>query len=59
MDGIVKNIKFTTIGAVISQGREVMQIVPTEDEMIVESKVYPTDIAYIRNGQDASIRFDA
>lgn len=59
VDGIVKNIKFTTIGAVISQGGEVMQIVPTEDEMIVESKVSPTDIAYIRNGQDASIRFDA
>jgi adhesin transport system membrane fusion protein len=58
-DGIVKNVKFTTIGAVISQGGEVMQIVPTEDEMIVESKVSPTDIAYIRNGQDASVRFDA
>jgi len=59
VDGIVKNVKFTTIGAVISQGGEVMQIVPTEDEMIVESKVSPTDIAYIRNGQDASVRFDA
>ena len=59
VDGIVKNVKVTTIGAVLSQGGEVMQIVPTQDEMIVESKVSPSDIAYIRNGQQASIRFDA
>ena len=59
VDGIVKNIKLTTIGAVLNQGGEVMQIVPTGDEMIVEAKVSPSDIAYIRTGQDSSIKFDA
>lgn len=59
VDGIVKNVRLTTIGAVLSPGGEVMQIVPSQDEMIVEAKVSPSDIAYIRNGQEASINFDA
>ncbi len=59
VDGIVKNVKLTTIGAVLGPGGEVMQIVPTQDEMIVEAKVAPSDIAYIRSGQEALIKFDA
>ena len=58
-DGVVKNVRLTTIGAVLNQGGEVMQIVPTGDEMIVEAKVSPSDIAYIRTGQESSIKFDA
>jgi adhesin transport system membrane fusion protein len=58
-DGIVKNIRLTTIGAVLRPGDEVLQIVPTGDELIVEAKVSPVDIAYVRVGQSASIKFDA
>jgi membrane fusion protein, adhesin transport system len=57
-DGIVKNIRLTTIGGVLGQGDEVMQIVPTGEKLIVEAKVSPADIAYIRVGQRASIKFD-
>ena len=58
-DGIVKNIKLTTLGGVLRPSDEVMTIVPTGDELIVESKMSPKDIAYVRTGQTASVKFDA
>lgn len=59
VDGIVKNVRLTTIGAVLRPGDEVLSIVPTGDKLIVEAKVAPSDIAYLKVGQGASIRFDA
>jgi len=58
-DGIVKNVRLTTIGGVLRPSDEVLQIVPTADELIVEAKVSPSDIAYVRVGQSASVKFDA
>lgn len=57
--GIVKNVRVTTKGGVLRAGEELMQIVPIDDELIVEAKVLPADIARIRPGLDANIRFDA
>lgn len=59
LDGIVKNVRFTTMGAVLKPGDELMTIVPLDDRMIVEAKVAPRDIAQVRVGLPASIRFDA
>lgn len=59
VDGIVKNVRLTTVGGVLRAGDEAMQIVPTGDALLVEAKVPPTDIAFIRKGQTASVRFDA
>ncbi len=59
VDGIVKNVRLTTIGGVLRPGDEVMSIVPTGDQLIVEGKVVPSDIAYLKIGQTASIKFDA
>ncbi len=58
-DGIVKNIRLTTIGGVLRPGDEVLQIVPTGEQLIIEGKVQPADIAYVRVGQSASVKFDA
>lgn len=58
-DGIVKNVRLTTIGGVLRPSDEVLQIVPTGEELIVEAKASPTDIAYVRLGQLASVKFDA
>ena len=58
-DGIVKNVRLTTIGGVLRPSDEVLQIVPTGEELIVEAKVSPADIAYVRLGQEASVKFDA
>ncbi len=56
--GIVKNIRVTTVGGVLRAGEELMQIIPINDQLIVESKVRPADIAQVRSGLQATIRFD-
>jgi adhesin transport system membrane fusion protein len=58
-DGVVKNVRFTTVGAVLRPGDEVLQIVPSDDELIVEAQVGPADIGFIRIGQSANVKFDA
>jgi len=58
-DGIVKNVRLTTIGGVLRPSDEVLSIVPTGDKLIVEAKMSPSDIAYVRKGQKASVKFDA
>jgi adhesin transport system membrane fusion protein len=57
--GVVKNVKITTIGGVVRAGDEVMQIVPVEDDLIVEAKVRPADIAFVKPGLMASVKIDA
>lgn len=56
--GIVKNIRVTTVGGVLGPGDELMQIVPVEDELVIESRVSPADIARVEPGLPANIRFD-
>ena len=58
-DGIVKNVRLTTVGAVLRPGDEVLQIVPTGEKLIVEARVAPSDIAFVRTGQSAGVKFDA
>jgi len=58
LPGIVKNISITTVGGVLRGGEELMQIIPIEDELIIEAKVRPADIAQIAKGLEATIRFD-
>lgn len=57
--GIVKNIKLTTLGGVVRQGDEILQILPTEDDLVVEAKVKPSDMANMRVGLPAKVKLDA
>ena len=59
VDGIVKNVRMTTQGAVLKPGEELMSIVPTGDTLIIETKIKPADIAYLKTGLPASVKFDA
>ncbi len=59
VDGIVKNIKLTTLGGVLRPSDEVLTIVPTGEVLFLETKMSPRDIAYVRVGQRASVKFDA
>ena len=59
MDGVVRNVRLTTLGGVAKPGEEIMQIVPLNDDMIIEAKVKPADIAFIRPGLPASVKLDA
>lgn len=58
MAGVVKNIRVTTVGGVLRAGEELMQIVPVDDDLLIEAKVAPADIARIQAGLPATIRFD-
>ncbi len=57
--GVVKNVRITTQGGVVRPGEEVMQIVPLEDDLVIQAKVSPTDIAFLKVGQQATIKIDA
>ena len=59
MDGIVRNVRMTTIGGVARAGEEIMQIVPAEDDLIIEAKVKPSDIAFVKTGLPATVKLDA
>ena len=59
MDGVVRNVRLTTLGGVAKPGEEIMQIVPLNDDMIIEAKVKPADIAFVRPGLPASVKLDA
>ena len=58
-DGKVNNINITTIGGVVKPGEVIMELLPTSSDLIVEAKVSPADIAYVKEGQRASVKLDA
>ncbi len=57
--GIVKNMRVTTLGGVVQSGQEMMEIVPIDDVLIVEAKIRPDDIAFLRPGQESTIKVTA
>ncbi len=59
MHGIVNKLSVTTIGGVVRPGEEIMQIIPVDEDLFVEAKVRPQDIANIRPGQEATIKLTA
>lgn len=59
MHGVVNKLNVTTIGGVVRPGEEILQIIPLGEEMFVEAKVAPENIANIRPGQEATIKLSA
>ena len=55
--GVVTGLQVHTIGGVISPGMTIVDIVPEEDELIIEAQVSPVDIDRVAVGQTATIRF--
>lgn len=58
-NGVVNNIRATTLGAVVRAGDIVLEIYPTGGDLIAEAKISPSDIAFVRTGQDALVKVDA
>ncbi|MGE4219889.1 MAG: HlyD family type I secretion periplasmic adaptor subunit [Alphaproteobacteria bacterium] len=56
VDGIIKSIYVFTKGGVVQPGATVMDIVPADDRLVVEAKLPPQDIGYVRRGQTATVR---
>ncbi|QUG76572.1 HlyD family type I secretion periplasmic adaptor subunit [Erwinia sp. E602] len=59
MRGIVKNIKVNTIGGVIPPNGDLMEIVPLNDQLLIEARLSPRDIAFIHPGQKAMVKISA
>lgn len=59
MLGVVNNVSVTTIGGVVRPGEEIFQIIPLDEELFVEARVKPEDIANIKRGQDATVKLSA
>ena len=57
--GKIKNINVTTIGGVVKPGEVIMQILPTSSNLVIDAKVSPADIAYVKEGQEATVKLDA
>lgn len=57
--GIVQTLHVNTVGGVVTPGRDVLDIVPLNDQLIVEARIRPQDIAFIRAGQTATVKFTA
>lgn len=57
--GVVKDIQVTTVGGVLQPGGKLMEIVPLEDKLLIETRINPRDIAYIRPGLPATVKVSA
>lgn len=57
--GTVKRLLFNTVGGVVQPGNPIIEVVPLEDTLLLEANVHPKDIAFLRPGQQAIVRFTA
>lgn len=54
--GIVKKLRYNTLGGVVKPGEPIMEIVPSDDKLVVEAKLDPIDRGYVRAGQRAVVK---
>jgi adhesin transport system membrane fusion protein len=59
MSGSIKNIRITTLGAVLKAGDELLQIVPSDEPLLIEVRIYSKDVAFVRPGLRANVKLDA
>jgi adhesin transport system membrane fusion protein len=59
VDGVVNDVQVTTIGGFVQAGEKVMEVVPMGDKLLVETRVKPADIAFIKVGDKALVRVTA
>jgi membrane fusion protein, adhesin transport system len=57
--GTVKNVRVNTIGGVIQPGQDIMEIVPLEEQLLVEAKIAPREVAFLRPGLPAKVKLTA
>jgi len=59
VDGVVNDVQVTTIGSFVQPGQKIMEVVPLGDKLLVETRVKPKDIAFIKVGDRALIKVTA
>ena len=59
VNGTVKQLKVNTIGGVVQPGKDLVEVVPSDDALLLEARVLPKDIAFLHPGQKALVKFTA
>jgi len=59
VDGLISKVEISTVGAIVSSGTDLFEIIPSSDELIIEAEVRPEDVAFVRYGQKARISVTA
>ncbi|HKC02186.1 MAG TPA: HlyD family type I secretion periplasmic adaptor subunit [Sphingomicrobium sp.] len=59
VDGVVNDVQVTTIGGYVQPGQKIMEVVPLGDKLLVETRVRPSDIAFIKVGDRALVKVTA
>ncbi|MBS1210992.1 MAG: HlyD family type secretion periplasmic adaptor subunit [Proteobacteria bacterium] len=59
VNGTVKRLQVNTVGGVIQPGKDIIEIVPSDDALLLEARVLPRDIAFLHPGQKALVKFTA
>jgi adhesin transport system membrane fusion protein len=57
--GTINRLLVNTVGGVIQPGMDLVEIVPLEDTLVIEAKIKPADIAFLRPNQEAKVKFTA
>ncbi len=57
--GTVKNIRLNTRGGVVGPGQDILEIIPLEDQLLVEARIRPHDVAFLRPGLPATVKISA
>jgi adhesin transport system membrane fusion protein len=57
--GVVKNIRINTVGGVIQPGQDLLEIIPMDDSLLIETRIRPSDIAFLRPGMEAIVKVTA
>ncbi|MFT6969278.1 MAG: adhesin transport system membrane fusion protein [Cellvibrionaceae bacterium] len=57
--GTIKQMFVKTLGGVVQPGMDLLEIVPSEDSLLIETKIRPADIAFMHPGQKAMVKFTA
>lgn len=58
IDGVVKSMRYYTVGGVVRAGEAIMEIVPTQDDLVIEARLKPNDVGYVRVGQSALVKIN-
>ncbi len=57
--GTIKQLKVSTVGGVVQPGMDLVEIVPLEDQLLIEAEIRPADIAFLHPGQKAMVKLTA
>ncbi|PHV11385.1 HlyD family type I secretion periplasmic adaptor subunit [Chitinimonas sp. BJB300] len=57
--GTIKQLLVNTVGGVVQPGKDLVEVVPTDDALVLEARILPKDIAFLRPGQRAQVKFSA